>query len=369
MSKKIMKLVVGMVLTVTISVSMFTLGSDLDSFEYDEPSETFVGVISDSSYGSKDETARAFLLNELTGATAQPIYSKYEKIKDLSTEDIENLALEQNLKSEIESAENIAVYYSCYGVNKRTNTCLLEMNGEYRYYVSLPSNGEALTNSYFDTVLDGAKYLNCTSTSTVNIHSTTNVVYRQTIMFDDDIAYFDQELPGMDYEMYFSDSDNSIDVYLEHPQKNDGKFYSLSEINKELRSQNLEYKVYLTKGGEKVWIEELSTLQDITDFMFMMQLDASYFEKTSTGFSMPKEKYKEVCKMMAGETAYAEMEKEWDKYIVNFRADYYVTDGRLSGSETSLVMSKGDDIFAMNIIVNYTDFGITEVMLPNSMEG
>lgn len=373
MVKRIVKLVVGLALTVAISIKLFELGNNLDHFKYDDPSETFVGVVSDSSYGSKVETAKAFLTNELTGVTSQPVYTGYEKLGDLSSNDIDNLVLEQELKSEIESAESIAVYYTCDDVSKSTKTCLLKMNGEYRYYVSMSSVGEALTNSYFDTVLDGAKYLNCTSTTTVNLRlvnpkATTDATYRQTIMFDNDIAYFDQELPGLDYEMYFTESGNSINVYLEHPDKNDGKFYTLSEINKDLRSQNLEYKVYLTKGGEKVWLESLSTLQDITDFMFMMKLDASYFVKTAYGFSMPDEKYKEVCKMMAGEDAYAEMEQAWDEYHIHFISDYYVTDGRLSASKTVLTMSNGDDIFALTINVNYTDFGTTEVTLPNSTE-
>lgn len=161
---------------------------------------------------------------------------------------------------------------------------------------------------------------------------------------------------------------DSINVYIEHPQKNDGKLYTLSEINRDLRSQNLEYKVYISKGGEQVWIESLSTLQDITDFMFMMELDASYFVKTPYGFSMPDEKYKEVCKLMMGENAYAEMEEAWDEYHIHFNSDYYVTDGRLSASKTVLTMSNGDDIFALTITVNYTDFGTTEVKLPNSTE-
>jgi hypothetical protein len=31
-------------------------------------------------------------------------------------------------------------------------------------------------------------------------------------------------------------------------------------------------------------------------------------------------------------------------------------------------MSNGDDVFALTITVNYTDFGTTEVMFPDSME-
>ena len=374
MTRKIVKLVIGLALSIAISVGLFVLKSNLEYFEHEKPSETFVGALSDLSYTSKDDTVKAFLTNELTGATAQPVYTSYEKINDLSRVDIENLALEQNVKAQIESAESVSINYTCDNESKSTKACLLRMNGEYRYYVSPSSNGEVLTNSYFNSVLNGAKYLNCTSTTAVNMRlvnpkATADATYRQTIMFDNDIAYIDQELPGMDYEMYFTEASNSINVYLEHPQKDDDKFYSLSDINRDLRSQNMEYKVYLTKGGERVALESLSTLQDITNFMFMMKLDASYFIKTSSGFSMPDEKYKEVCRLMVGENAYAEMKQAWDEYHIHFKSDYYVSDGRLSASKTVLTMSNGDDVFALTIVVNYTDFGTTEVTLPNSTEG
>lgn len=374
MTKKTIKLIVGLVLTVAVSIGMFTFGNGLDHFDYESPSETFVGVVSKESYSSKVETAKAFLANELTGAAAEPQYTGYQKIADLSIAEIENLALEQDMIDDVESAESIDVYYTCDDTNKSMNTCLLKMNGKYRYYVAMSSIGEALTNTYFDTVLDGSKYLNCTSTTTVNLRevsakSTIDSTYRQTIMFDDDLAYIDQQFPGQEHEMYFAEENNSIEAYLKHPKEDDGKFYSLSEINNDLYSQNLRVEVYITKGGEKILVESLEKLEDITDFIFMMQLDASYFVKTSFGFSMPDDKYKEVCKVFAGEDAYAEMEEAWDEYHIHFNADYYVAEGRLSACKTVLTMSDGDDIFAITITANYTDFGTTELTFPISTEG
>ena len=373
MVKRIVKLVTGLILTAAISVGMFILGDNMNFFQYEDPSETFVGVLSERAYGSKVETAKEFITIELTGATSKPIYSGYEKIADLSSEDIEKLALSAEDKAKVTAAERVVVHYTCDDVNRSMDACLLEMEGEYRYYVSPSSNGEALTNSYFDTVLDGARYLNCTSVTTVNMRlvnpqATTDATYRQTILFDDDKAFFDQELPGFSSDMYFVEKNEYLTAYLEHPQKNDGKFYSLSEINSDLRSQNLIYEVFLVKGGERVSLKSLSTLQDITDFAFMMQVDASYFVKTPNGFSMPNEKFKEVCKLMLGDLAYGEIEQAWDEYHIHFNSDYYVTNGRLSASKTVLTMSNGEDVFALTISVNYTDFGATEIVLPCATE-
>ena len=373
MVSRIVKLVIGLLITTAVSVGMFTVEGTLNHFEHDNYSETFIGVISAASYDSKEETVRGFLETELCGASAQPVYVGYEKISDLTSEEINELALDEQTKAEVVSAERVSVRYATERDEKRVSTCVLEMNGRYRYYVSLSLDGEALTNSYFDSVFDGAKYLNCTANTVVNMRvnnkqTASDVSYRQVIQFDDDIAYFDQELPGMDYDMYFTEEENSIDIYIEHPDKRDGKLYSLARINRELRSQNLEYRVYLTNGNEQVWLDTMTTMQDITDFMFMMELDASYFVKTSYGFSMPEEKYKEVCRLMLGEREYQEMIQAWEEHYFNFSADYYVTEGRLSASKITLSMSDGNDVFALTVTVNYTDFGTTEVVLPDSVE-
>ena len=373
MANRIVRLVVGLLITTAVSIGMFTAEAELNHFKYDNYSETFVGVISSASYETKEATVEGFVANELYGASAQPIYRGYDKISDLTQKEINELAIDEQTRSEIVSAEKVSVKYVSDSKEKQVNTCVLEMDGCYRYYVSLSLDGEALTNSYFDSVLDGAKYLNCTSNTVVNMRvnnrqTTSDVSYRQVIKFDDDIAYFDQAFPGMDYEMYFTEEEGSIDIYMEHPDKKDGKLYSLARINRDLRKQNLEYRVYLTNGNEQVWLDTLSTMQDITDFMFMMELDASYFVKTPYGFSMPEEKYKEVCCLMLGEYEYQEMIVAWEKHFFNFSADYYVTEGRLSASKITLSMSDGNDVFALTVTVNYTDFGTTEVYLPYSVE-
>lgn len=369
MSKKIVKAVIGFVLTAVFSVGFLFVSNSFSGFTYETPSETFVGKLSDNSYYSKTDTARAYISEEFSGLTSNVSYSGYQKISDLTESQIKALPLEDSVLDNISAGEKVVVNYSCNGQEKKSNTCLLQTDSGYHYFVEPNSAGESITNSYFESCLDGSKYLNCTATTTLNFRIasdkiSTDSIYRQVIQFDDDIAYIDQELPGMVYEMYFKENDSKIAVYLKHPQKDDGLFYSLSEINSELRYQGLYYEVKLVKGGEQVNVSNLSSMQQITDFMFMMPVDASYFVKTNFGFSMPNEKYKEVCKMMAGEEAYLEIESAWKEYKIHFNSDYYVTDGRLSASKTILTMTDGEDVFALTITVNYTDFGKTSVTIP-----
>ena len=374
MTARIVKLVVGLLLTASVSIGMIRLGNNVGGLDYETPSETFVGAVSAASYETKEETARAYLSNELKGDSSQPIYLSYEKVDDLTSDEIAGLALDDDLMASVESAEKGIVHYTDNSVEKRSSTTIIKANGKYRYYVSLTAVGEPLTNSYFESVFDGANYLNCTSTTTVNMRvnssvTSSDVTYLQIIKFDDDVAYFDQQLPGMDFELYFEEVSSSIEVYIEHPQKNDGKLYPLSEINRDLYYQGFEYRVYLTNGNEQIWIDTLDAMQDITDFMFMMDLDASYFVKTSYGFSMPDEKYREVCRMLLDDVDYNMLSLAWDEYHIRFNADYYVTDGRLSASKTVLTLSDGDEVFAITITALYTDFGTTEVTLPNETEG
>ena len=372
---KIVKLVVSLLITAATTGGLFYAGNNMATFSTEEYSDTFVGYVSENVYDTEEKTAKAYLSCELSGATAEPVYTGYRKIADLSKPEIVSLGVTELTDKNILNGEKVAIDYKCNSNPFTANTYFLNTSEGYLYYIPPQETGEALTNSYFNTVLDGVKYSNCTSTTTVNMRVissevTTDATYRQVIYFDDDKAFFNQELPGFDTDMYFAEGDGNIIVYLQHPKKNDGKFWTLADINRDLRNQGSAYyyeyyKVYITKGGETIDVDTFDKMQDIIDLMFMMDLDASYFVKTNVGFSMTNDKYKDVCKMMAGDGFASEIEDAWDDYHVHFRADYYVSDGRLSGSQVILTMSNGDDIFALNLETKYSNFGSTEVIIPN----
>ena len=364
--KRAAKLIIGLTLSISITVGMFSAGEIISGKNHEPYSETFKGYVSTSSYTTEEDTVTAFLNNEIAGATSSPEYERFEKRGELTADEIDHIKTDLELDFDIESGERISIFYRDGERSKSVKTNLLYSNEAYRYYIELQDNDEPLTNSYFDTVLDGKKYLNCTSVTTLGIKITspeaiTDSTYLQTIMFDDDLAFFDQNIPGYDTDMYFEQGNGSIKVYLEHPARNDGVIMSLDEINS---SSSVRYAIYLTKGTEQVWLSDLSTLEEVTDFMFMMDLDASYFVKTSYGFCMPEEKYKEVCRLLLGYDSYDQFMDEWEEHQIHFHSDYYVSEGRLSASSTVLTMINGDELLSININVKYTDFGTTVVEHP-----
>ena len=269
------------------------------------------------------------------------------------------------IDEDIQSGEKVTIRYKNSGVANNVKAYLLEADKKCRYYVLPPQNNEPVTNSYLNSVLDGAKYLNCTATTAVNfIVSDIMTTYVQKIKFDNDKAYFKQEIPGLISNVYLEEYDGGITAYIEHPEKHDGKIYSMSEIQSYYYDQGYIYELYLTKGGEKVLIDSLASMQDVTDFCFMLDVDASYFIKTDYGFKMTDDKYKAVCKMLAGDALGEELDKIWNDHKVYFNSQYYVTEGRLSKCKLTLRLLYDDNFLTMNIVSSYTDFGATKVEIP-----
>ena len=366
--KRILTLILGLVLSITTSAVFLSADKFIDFSLYETPSETFVGCLSDSLYSSKSEAAKNFLSNELVGLASQPIYLGYSENGYLSNEQIQELVNITNVQEEFLSAEKITIHYSDNERNQDVNTCFLESNDGYKYFTYIPDNNTPLTNSYFNSVFDGVNYLNCTATTTYNTRIVseeinTDSIYRQTFEFDNKIAHLDQQIPGIALELYFSEQADGIHTYLTHPQKSDGLFYSLDEINASMG--NGYYSVFLLKGDDKVDVSSLSTMEEVTDFIFMMNVDASFFIKTPYGFTLPDYKCKALCKTMVGEESYKQIDDFWEEYEFYINADYYVSHGRLSSSKTVLTMSDGENLYYMTISTNFTDFGVTSVDLPN----
>lgn len=367
--KKIVTLSIGLLITVAVSIGLFVLGNQMNFFNYEASSETFTGVLSEVACSTKEETVKTFLKNELTGATAQPVYERYEKLGNLTEADIEELGLEEN----VTSAEDVVVFYVCDDVPRSINMYLLNIEDMYHYYVLRPKNGEALTNSYLASVIDGAKYVNCTSTTTLNFRVvsselTLDTTYLQTFKFSEDIAHLNQEIPGMMVEAYIKETDESLLVYMENPLNPDGTFYTIDEINRQLYGYGYYLDLQVSKGNQQVSVETLKKMEELTDFIFLLDIDASYFVKTPYGFSMPNEKYREVYKMMLGDIEYAEFEEDLDKYRVYFHSEYYVSEGRLSATKTVLTMTTDEGVFTFTIMTSYTDFGTTQVVIPGRGE-
>ncbi len=347
-------------------VLTFSLIGKIDFVKNDVYSETFSGSISENSYLNKETAARAFVSKELSGQGATYEYTGYTKTGDLTKDELTEINARNTLDEFIQSGEKVKIGYRSTQANNTVRAYLLQTAQYCRYYVLPPEDGEPVTNAYLNSVLDGANYLNCTSTTTVGLSILDMMTtYMQFIKFDDDKVYFKQELPGLISDVYLEESAGGLTAYIEHPEIRDGKFYTLSEIESYYAEQNLLFDLRLKKGGEQVSIGTLNSIRDITDFAFMLNVDASFFIKKNYGFSMTDNNYKAFCKAFAGDTMGETLDQIWDDYKLYFRSDYYVSDGRLSKSETILRLLYEDKFMTISVVSLYSDFGTTEVVIPD----
>jgi len=328
-------------------------------------SETFKGSVSKNVYATKEAAARAFVSEEITGEGASFEYVGYTKTGDLTEDELAEINAQRLSADDFLSGEKVTIEYRSAEKEGAVKAYLLNTARRCRYYVLPPESGEQVTNAYLNSVLDGAKYLNCTATSTFSLNiSEVMTTYRQVIKFDDDKAYFKQEVPGLISDLYLKEVSDGISVYLKHPEIHDGKFYSLSEINSYYFEKKLKYEPYLQKGGERILIENLGSMQEVTDFAFTTIADASYFTKTTNGFEMNDDQFKAFCKMILGSAFEESFEKSLDDYKVHFHSDFYVSEGRLSRNKTVLSLLYDDNFMTIAIDSVYSDFAATEVEIP-----
>ena len=368
MTKKIVSLAIGFVLTLACSLGFFFYGRSLSGFKVDAYSETFTGYVSERTYSTKEETAQQFLAQQLSGETSAPVMDSFTQVRQLPASELDGIKAMSDSYSNIVSGEEIEVKYVVDGTSGIGNTpyalpqykyvsvyILVTSSGEYYYFVPLQAKGQPLANSYYATVVDAEKYRNCTAT--VKLQSMT-----QVIEFGGDIARLGQP-SGSDW--YFKDTGYGIEPYLQHPEKMDGKYYSASEIN--ATSGNTRYQFYIQTVDGMIDVDTMSGMEDLVSLVFALDVDASYFVKTDYGFCIPNDKCKEVAKkMFVG--SMPDVDAMWEEYNIYFSAEYYVTEGRLSASKVILTMFSGANTYSYSAISTYTKFGTTEVSIPGRAE-
>lgn len=371
--KRLITLAVSLVLIAAVTAGLGVAGADKAKNEIPPHSETFAGSVSAATFDSEESAARAFLTEQIAGATSNPQYTKYEKLADMTEAELAALS-EAHLVDgyTLLGGERVQIGYTENGKDSSVLTYFIRTTTGILYYIAPQENGQPLTADYFDSVWRGSNYVNCTATTTVSLcrtggetPGTTN--YIQRIYFADDKAYFAQEVPGTVSELYFTEVEGGLMPYMHFPErKDDQTFYSLAEINRISEEQyHKHWILVLCKGNEQVDVSTLETIADIADFAFMLELDASYFVKTDFGFSMPEEKYENVYVQLFGEEA----RQTFEAYHIHLRADFYVYEGRLSKETTVLTMSNGEEVIAVTIETVYSDFGTTTVELPADRRG
>lgn len=338
----------AVIAAIVISLLLIGNGGFINGGAY---SETFTGCISEKNYISKEAAARAFVAEELSGQSAVYYYNGYTKTGELTDEELETINGQNAVGETIYGGDKVRIAFGNAETENNVGAYLLETATKYRYFVLPPEVGEPVTNAYLNSVLDGNNYLNCTATSTVSISALDIMnTYMQVIQFDDDKAYFKQELPGLINDVYLQEYSDGLIAYTEIPELNDGKFYPRSDM-------------VFRKGNAEIPISALESMLDIVNLTFTIVVDASYFVKQSYGFSMTDNNFKEFLRAYFGDEI-GDLDTFWKDYKVYFRSDYYVSEGRLSETETILRLLIDGEIFTLSVVTSYNGFGTTEVVIP-----
>lgn len=333
--------------------------------------ETFKGYLSEETYNSEASAVRAFLKEQLDGTTAECTLKNYSPNKILTASEIDELGID----GKIYSATDMTVHYTDGNLKDcKTSLYVVRSSNGFRYFAPLPKSGEAVTSSYYNSVLSNKAYNNCTVTTTYSGHyQSLDATYLQTFKFDYTKAYFNQTIPSMQVDFYMEQTDDGFEYYSRLPVFGDNKYYTDDEMDKKIKEiygSNYYFTGYVLKKGSKEYpLDSFADISELSMFIYAADFDGSYFVKTDYGFCMPFEKFKQAVYSMTGTLGeYAStVNSEINEHIASLNIEYYVSEGRLSKIDYTLQAIIGDDpkdLMSTEMHSLFTDFGTTEVILP-----
>ncbi len=346
--KPFISVIMTAILTVAAVFALVGCGGD-DAAEQHAPDKSFQGSVSENSYATTDDAVKGFLAEELNGEATTATFVSYEKVGDLTAEEIAELNLGDGFAdATVDSAENGTVTYneattsavseSAEGA-KTARVIIIKVGSVYWYYVPVFKSGEAVTNSYMSNVLDFTKYANVTETitskTTVSAQGQSqSVTVKVTTKIDNDKIYFKQVAPAVTggsetSEYYFVSTNEGLIMY--------------SKVGSEWSPSSTEFE------SIDAFLEEA------------FKIDHSYFVKTDSGFKLASDKFQAYIDNVMPEMPY-------QGTIKSTTANYYVKDGKLDSASAKLTMKASLMGQSMNVSANisttYTDFGTTVVNLP-----
>lgn len=372
-----------------------TGGDVTDEDETFVGSDTFKGALSEESYETETKAVEAFLATEISGEVVTAKLEDVETKKELTQTEIAALETEDVLEEddEIVSAKEVEVKYtrakSSVGLTAADATTeddyfiftvyIIEISPHgstvhvFHYYVPKAENGDVLTKSYFNDVLDPSKYMNCTQEYTNDVsmpafdfdpssvnpdtfdpnnikYTTATGQMKYTIKVADDKASVDMRIINTENWMMYGPLPYS-DI-LGYFEMKDGQFLTWMKKD-EGEYQKFPQNPFLAYG-----------ITDMESFasMCLPQIDYSYYEKTSYGFKVNEDFLNEYILKSLQSVASS---------IVSSQAELkvYVQDGKIvqmkaSCSYVSNALPGADLTSSTQECVIFKDFGTTVVTKP-----
>lgn len=358
-----------------------TLSSEQNAFisSIGGVSETFEGGVSQQSYSTAELAAQAYVSEEVVGEKNAEICSA-TSTGTLSKKEVQALSLPADIRDEADSVETYDITYRTYGdatSNDKTTyeestikVYIIKLGTDWKYYTPRPVNGQTIQKSYYDSVFDTKKYENCTFVNTMSIavnvsgnmdgetvNETTSVDIDQTIKYDNGRIYIEQKYAVVSggttitqtVYAYLETLDDNITCYFRQSTDEDWVISDLTAIG-------------------------FNTLEDLQPF-HDQYLDYTYFTKTDYGFELGKENAASYFQQALSD-AIGQMGVSLDlsNTDIDMFAEYYVSQGALSGLRMSCDVAMNMDILGVNASISEsiqaqttcTNYGTTVVERPFS---
>lgn len=354
--------------------------------------ETFDGYVSEQSYDTVEDAAKAFLEVELSGATSNTTFVEYKTSASLSQEEIDGLPIDDSEKAKVTAAEkgNIA-----YTETRKSSTkasvasssnikskeiYILHEGNVFKYYVPAMVVGGEITKSYYDYVFDSSKYVNFTASGkqTVQIKTTVNgykinqtVDTSYTYKITEDAAYIVSSASGLKAEVLIVNTQSGVK--------------KLANI-----SGSSIYSYILTDGWEPLENTYLAFsygyIDSIDEFVSQINydfFDQTYFVKTDSGFACREDRFSEMCKIMFAqmfdESSFEDISSDMSMIfdsISEANINFFVRDGKIADCSGKIVIdldySYGGNSMtlyeASSFKYSYSNFGTTTIDIPSEAQ-
>lgn len=343
--------------------------------------DTFVGAISEESYSSDEAAVEAFLEREISGDATQAELVGFKAKKDLGEKQIAELETGDVLGEgdEIVGAKEVEVTYKRTSATASLAAALdddeetflftvyiLEVSPAgatlhvFHYYVPKAKNGDVLTRSYYEDLLDEQKYLNCTQV--YSSESTIKATYggqsqsmsgknEFTIMVADGKASVNIHMFDPDSLMLPIVTYTDVLAYCEQDGEVFSMWTSLDEGTTWSQANNI-----LLLGFGLVNMESFATMN-------IPKIDYSFYEKTSYGFKIQEDFLNQYLGQSAGALD--------PNSSVEAELKIYVSDGRIAKMEASnsvkSSMSGTSIVTTTKELLEFKNYGTTTVTRPASI--
>ena len=356
-------------------------------------SDTYVGAVSEINYYSAEEAAYAFVENEIVGDSHVHSFT-YESVEEFDVDDVDIDIPSEFLygadsveKMNVTFNESSAYAYSAMatgetsGSTQRTVTVyVIKYGNNFKYFAPMPITGETITKSYYDSVFNSEKYMNCTMQTSmsaaisasglidgVNMSMNMTMSLNQTAKYANDRIYIYQESIATTVMSYGGESETESETSTIYGYLEEDAYGNIVCYVRENENEPWTRGSMISIG--------FSSMEELVPF-YNQYLDYSYFSKTPYGFALEDENARQYFMQAFDELSGSISGVDFGSDGVDMIARYYVQDGALTGAQTdatiSAEVSEGGQTANMTVTVDSTmtctNYGTTVVERPSGID-